>query len=494
MMKLEKIVILGGGVTGCVVAASLINALANSGIAIIVIELAEDEAEKHEAITLSPYTQVFHEALGLDEAQVLAYTQGTFNLGTSFKGWSGTASHFLQTYAGYGVDFHGVEFQHFYNKFKDTQQLTDYHHYSLSAAAALSGKFCHPVSENKSILSTINYGLNVNGKLYSKFLKKYASARGVTFKSGDFLSASINQAGFVQNILLSCGTVSGDFFIDCSGSSAFLIEGALGIENVDWSGYFFNTHRATFVRPDPERIPSSTSVTALKNSWVQSLPLQGYSVNSMLFCEKYFDKNELDNIAQGTDMLLRPIAQGHRKKPWQSNVVAFGSAAGTVEPFIFSSTDVLYRNIQSFIKLLPTDILCSIGANEYNRTVVETYTRVRDYNLCHYLLSAGVSDSSYWNACREVPVSPSLEQRIALFKNRGKVIFHDSEMIPTAAWISLLMGFGVMPQNYDPRVDIVDAEGLRKKIQQMRLIIANAAEKMPYHGDYLRRYLRHVRK
>src|SRR5690606_16500530 len=101
--------------------------------------------------------------------------------------------------------------------------------------------------------------------------------------------------------------------------------------------------------------------------------------------------------------------------------------------------------------------------------------------------------SPYWNAGRRAPVPPSLEQRIELFKNRGKVLFHDGEMIPTAVWISILMGFGVTPQNYDPRVDVVDREDLHKKIQQMRLIIANAAEKMPYHDDYLQRYLTHAR-
>src|SRR5690606_7031679 len=189
------------------------------------------------------------------------------------------------------------------------------------------------------------------------------------------------------------------------------------------------------VRPEADRIPSSSSVTARENCWIKSVPLQGYNVNSLWFCEKYFDKNTLDTIAPDIEISLRPIAHGHRKEPWRNNVVAFGAAAGMVEPFILSSADVLYRTIQSFIKLLPTDIYCPVYAAEFNRIIEHTYTHLRYYHLCHYLLSAGVS--SYWNAGRSVPVPSALKQRIELFKNRGQVIFHDGEMIPTTVWISL---------------------------------------------------------
>src|SRR5690606_12265318 len=145
--------ILGGGVSGCAVAASLVNALANTGIAIYVVEQDQAEAEHNDVVTMSPYTQVFNESIGLDEAQALAYTQGAFNLGFNFKGWQKPVRQFLQTYGSYGVDFENIAFQNFYTMLGKTRKLRAYDHYSLSAVAALQGKFSHPVDDNKSILS-----------------------------------------------------------------------------------------------------------------------------------------------------------------------------------------------------------------------------------------------------------------------------------------------------------------------------------------------------
>lgn len=126
-MKIEKIVILGGGVSGCTVAASLVGALANTGIAICVIEPGQAEADNNEeVVTLSPYTQVFNESIGLDEAKTLAYTQGAFNLGFRFKGWQQSAQQFLQTYGSYGVDFEGIGFQNFYTMLGKNRKLENY--------------------------------------------------------------------------------------------------------------------------------------------------------------------------------------------------------------------------------------------------------------------------------------------------------------------------------------------------------------------------------
>src|SRR5690606_25140249 len=177
---------------------------------------------------------------------------------------------------------------------------------SLSAVAALQGKFFHPIDDKKSILSTLAYGVNLDGRRYAELLKNYAERRGVIFKRGDFVNAAINQSGNMHSIELTTETVTGDFFIDCSGSAAQLIKGALGVESIDWSDCFLNTHCAVFSRPHTGGVPSATSMTAYDKYWIKSASLRTCSVNTLMFNEQCIHADEIRSAIGSGDIVFRP--------------------------------------------------------------------------------------------------------------------------------------------------------------------------------------------
>lgn len=493
-MNLKTIVILGGDVAGCAVAACLSQALQKTGVEIRVIDIGSTSGSQVSnncgVETLSPRTQVFHEVLGLDEARVLSFTDGTFSFGSSFKHWQKTGSEFLQTYDHYGIDFNNIGFQHFYVKFFEQLQYPAFDKFSLSSVAALKGRFSHPSSDQRSVLSTLNYGLNLASKPYSQLLRRYAEQHGVKFVAGAFVNAIQSDDGMVKQIVLDNGVIDGDFFVDCSGSHSLLTGATLGITEVDWSPCFRYNRRADFIQSHKEDLPSISSIAAYTHYWLKSVPLQQHNVNSLIFNADYLEEDEAKDIFKSENIKIHQVSPGHKTELWHGNVIAFGGAAVNMEQFTFSKMDLLYQNIKSFLNLLPTDIRCPLNAREYNRITVEHYEQLKDYHLCHQLLTGPQLDSGFWRACRAAPLSETLQQRLELFRGRSTFIPHDREIIPTEMWVSLLLGFGILPVSYDPLVDIMNSNELVEKIQRMQMIIKRTAEKIPKHSDYLERYLR----
>src|SRR5690606_41730232 len=82
------------------------------------------------------------------------------------------------------------------------------------------------------------YAIHLDAKLVAAYLRRYAEARGVVRSEGNFVQAEQNEKGFISALLLADGhRIEGDFFIDCTGFKALLIDGAMATGFEDWSHY-----------------------------------------------------------------------------------------------------------------------------------------------------------------------------------------------------------------------------------------------------------------
>ena len=83
----------------------------------------------------------------------------------------------------------------------------------------------------------------------------------------------------------------------------------------------------------------------------------------------------------------------------------------------------------------------------------------------------------------EIP--DSLQQKIELFRETGAVFRHQEELFTEAAWVQVMLGQGIMPQDFNPLSRTISASDLAAFLQNMRTIIDNAVGKMPTHNQYL---------
>ena len=106
---LRSVVVVGGGVTGWMAAATLARVLAPASCAITVVE--PDGAGPEGGQGALPNVRAFHGLLDIDERDFLRATRATFKLATRFREWSAPGATFLHPFGAYGVDLKHELFQ-----------------------------------------------------------------------------------------------------------------------------------------------------------------------------------------------------------------------------------------------------------------------------------------------------------------------------------------------------------------------------------------------
>ncbi len=486
-MAINKILIVGNGVDLWVTALNLTQALEGSGVKLCVLVLPENDLSLVPAgvESLSPATQVFHEDHEINEAELLSKTDGTFTFAANFQGWTQENKSFLQTYDTYGVDFHGVKFHHFYTKYKKSLSLPSFDAFSLASMAASKGRFIHPERDEKSILSTLYYGLNVKSSLYAAYLKQKVLARGVEVFCDDFSGVIKTNSGAIDKVIVANGEmIDADFFVDCTGKQSLLLNELPNVESVSWLDVFPGNRISHMFEPCDD-IPVVIDFLAKKNYWQSVQSIKGGKFYTTVFDGEQVSDEALAAL-MGKDcesMSFQNVSFGYKKQQWHKNVIAFGEAAVNLPPLLFTGVDILHRNIQDFLKLLPMSVDDNASAKEYNRIAQGRYEEVRDYYVCHFL---------HCDFKQTPKLSEALKHKLALFRDEGMLLPQDRALIPEPMWISLLMGFDSEPENYDFLVDRTNTQNISEKIKRIEKMFAQTAEKLPKHSAYLQRYLANV--
>jgi len=183
---------------------------------------------------------------------------------------------------------------------------------------------------------------------------------------------------------------------------------------------------------------------------------------------------------------LLSFTTGRRNKFWDRNCLTIGLAAGFMEPLEATSILLAQTGIARFIEFFPDMDFDPAVTEEYNRLTTAEYERIRDFLILHYHATQR-TDSAFWEHCRTMEIPDSLHQKIALFRARGRVTLGHDESFTEASWVAIFLGQNVLPKRYDPKVDAMDVESLKRGMLQRRTAIRRAAESLPFHGDFIAR-------
>jgi tryptophan 7-halogenase len=492
--SLRNVVIVGGGSAGWMAAAAVSNALSARRCAITVIESDEIGTVGVGEATIPPI-KVLNQTMGLDEAEFMRRTQGTFKLGIQFVDWASQGRTYFHQFGPHGVQFDYAPLHQYWLKHRCEPGMPYIDEFSMAWAAASRGRFAKPTQDPRLITSHFDYAYHFDAGLYARYLREVSETRGVQRIEGKIVHVGLRQGdGFVETVKLQDGReVAGDLFIDCSGFRGVLIEDALKTGYDDWS-HWLPCNRALAVPCESagEALPY-TRATAREAGWQWRIPLQHRIGNGYVYCSEFIGDDEaaslllqrLDGKALADPRPLRFVT-GRRRKLWNRNVIALGLASGFLEPLESTSLHLVQSGISKLLALWPDlDFDPSVAA-EYNRLSTQEFERVRDFIVLHYKLTQR-DDSPLWRHTAAMSIPESLQYKIDQFGRYGRIVVDGADLFGPASWLAVQLGQLNEPRRHDPLLDLRAIDGLRFLRQQHQAMVSSA-EKMPSHLAFIQNF------
>jgi tryptophan halogenase len=158
-----------------------------------------------------------------------------------------------------------------------------------------------------------------------------------------------------------------------------------------------------------------------------------------------------------------------------------------MEPLESTSIHLVQTGLSKLQTLFPDRSFDPASAEEFNRLSAYEYEKIRDFIIFHYKATAR-DDSELWNYCRNMPIPAALAHKIALFRNRGHVAVYDEELFILSNWLAVFFGQGIVPEHYDPLVDLADGEALKSNLKRQKAAIALAVRTLPSQREFIARH------
>jgi tryptophan 7-halogenase len=492
----QQIVILGGGSSGWMTAASLARFLCQQQYQITLIESELIGTVGVGEATL-PHLRSFNQLLGIDENEFMRETGATYKLAIQFPGWGHETNSYFHPFGLSGHDINGIDFHQYWLRLRQQNKALPYDHYSIAVQAAKNLKFSYPSGNPQDIRADYGYAFHLDATLYARYLRNYAEQRGVVRIEGKVANVqrheqdnTSSKSGDIACLVMESGQqITGDLFIDCSGFAGVLIEQTLQTGYENWT-HWLPCDRAIAVPTERiENPPPYTRAAAKSAGWQWRIPLQHRTGNGIVYCSSYLEQQ------QAEDILLRDIeghptadlnklrfTTGKRKATWQRNCVAIGLSAGFLEPLESTSLYLVQIAIQKLLEHFPTSVISDIERDSYNRQMDNEYLRVRDFIILHYKVNRR-QDSDFWRYCQNMAIPDSLATQMELFKEGGRICEYRQGLFLPASWLAVYFGQGLLPARYDGRVDLAPLESLERHVSNFHQQLMQVVNDMPAHAN-----------
>lgn len=486
--RIRRIVIAGGGTAGWMAAAAIARTLGR----VVELTLVESEAIGTIGVGEStiPPLVTYNRLLGINEADFMRATNATFKLGIQFDDWKAIGHGYFHSFGLTGTDHWSAGFQHFWLHGLTKGHEKSYDDYCLELIAARQGKFSHLPDDRMS------YAYQLDSALYAKFLRGLAEEAGSTRVEGKIGHVELNSdTGDIAALILESGTrIEGDLFVDCTGFRALLMGEALGVGHDDWTHWLPCDSAIALQTQSVGPAVPYTRAMAHDAGWQWRIPLQHRVGNGIVFSSKHLDREAALERLLGNvegEVLTPPnflrFAAGARHKQWHRNCIAVGLAGGFMEPLESTAIHLIQRAVLRLIRMLPMREISERDVAEFNDQQMTDMVQIRDFLILHYKATER-RDSDFWRYCAAMPIPDTLDQKIELFRETGRVFRKNEELFVENSWVQVMMGQGIMPQAYHPIAEKLSDAELDKLLANIRDTVSRTVASLPEHTAYLSRY------
>ena len=395
-MKIKSVLIVGGGTSGWMTAASL----SMHGLDVSLVESKSVPT------------------IGVGESTILGFNRFLQSIRLKDQEWMKACN---ATYK------NSIRFTDFYKKGTSFDYPFDKHltEEGIGEWALMSAKydlppesFCEYFSDNyflakhnRNTKGDSNFEFNfeqytayhIDAKLFGEFIKNNASK--ITHYYDDIVGVTKDENGYLTSVV-GQDTYTADLYVDCTGFQSLLLEKEMGSEFTSFKPWLSNDRAIACNLPysDKEKeLTNVTNCTALSSGWSWNIPLwnrmgTGYVYSSDFISDDDAEKEFVKYLGtDDVDFNKINIRHGVREKAWVKNVVGIGLSYAFVEPLestsLVSTHDLLFQ----IVELLDRNNyeVNGFDIDAYNYSARNLITHARDFVALHYKLTSR-TDTPYW--------------------------------------------------------------------------------------------------
>jgi tryptophan halogenase len=484
-MSVREVVVVGRDAPLWLSACVMQYALGPAGVTVTAVELPPNAQPADVCISL-PALEPLHTRLRIDEGRLIAATRGAFSLGRRFVDTTGKAPPFFHGHGSNGSRIDEKEFLPHWLLARRQGLNAAFEEFSLTAAAARAGRMLLPDAAIDRFGFT-DYAYHLPAIPYAAWLRQLALRRGVRNHWSSTLAVRLDEGGAIAGLLLDGErSVSGDFFLDVTGSEA-LLANALGVGRESWRESFVADRVMCAHSAPVSPVPVYSEIRAHARGWMAMAASQVCIHVTQAYRSDL--PPEPQDIAAAAGIPLQGIVvrerhPGRRLRAWEKNCVAVGEAACVFDALHFVDLHAVQAGLVHLLPLFPVQADFSVERDEYNKNVRSAFERMRDFQSAHYRLNR--YGGSFWTQARGAEPGPELAHKLDAFRARGETVDYEDEAFTIDDWQALLIGHGVIPESYDPAVDRTSPELLKNEMGRIAGFIRQKVGEQRTHAEHLR--------
>lgn len=457
-MAAHSIVILGGGTAGWMAANLMAHHWRQKSVEITLVE-SPSVGTVGVGEGSTPTLKRFFEDLSIAESEWMPACRATYKASIRFVGWS----------PGSGIESYSHPFISQPDAFSErpfhvnclTRRLgldvvTDPERFLFNGWLAKQ-QLAPKAADNFPF--RVEYGYHFDSALLGEFLKAKAEALGVKHLALNVTDAVLDTDEAITQLRSREGlAVEGDFFVDCSGFRALLIQQTLAVPFESFGDNLFNDAAVTLPSDALPNTPVETRSTALSAGWAWQIPLTHRTGNGYVYSRGYRSADDAETeLRRHLGLLDSPVEARHLamkvgqvSRHWQANCLALGLSQGFIEPLEATALHLVQLGIEFFIAHYERGNFSPLYRDDYNTLMRERFDRVRDYIVAHYKLNTR-DDSDYWRDNRaNMALSESLLNILDVWYRQGDLPAEIARQqlnshFGSTSWHCLLAGYGVFP-------------------------------------------------
>ncbi len=445
-MKVQSILILGGGSAGFMAAITLKRRLPQLAVTVIrspdigVIGVGEG--------TTLVFPRHFFEFLKLKTKEFYEMAEPTWKLGIKFL-W-GPRREFYYTF--------NYEYQ---NRFPELSRnngffFNDEYSFAGRASAFMAHDKVFPRRSDGMPEFHNNHAFHIENQKLVGWLERTAKLLGVEVKDatvtpergGEGIAALVSNTG---------ERFTADLYVDASGFRSELLGRALGEPFLSFADALFCDRAIIggWARTDEPIHPYTTAET-MDAGWCWQIEHEHWINRGYVYASSFI--SDADALAElrrknpriSNEPRLVKFRSGRYARNWVGNVVGIGNSVGFVEPLEATALQIICVETSTLVESL-IDSLCEPNAslirlyNDYNG---RAWDDIRDFLAVHYKFNTSL-DNPFWRAARNDTALHGAEFLVEFYKENGPSVvagsqlLHPSNSFGMDGYLAMLVGQNV---------------------------------------------------